>query len=216
MQDVAYSRLLRRQRRDLHRRVADVAEALYGAGDDVVDLLARHLYLGEAGAKAIDYLVRAGERAMRAVRQRGGDRPLRPCGRARRATSRVVRACGREILLALADLHDLVGDYDEAVRLYADVREATSDIRAWRGLTAAHRKRGEYEEALAVVEEAFRTEALAGADLTPLWLEQGTTLSAAGHFEEAIARARARAGGGRGARRRHLRTVARPRSLAPS
>ena len=65
VQDVAYSRLLRRQQRDLHRRVAEVAEALYGTGDDVLDLLARHLYLGEAGAKAVDYLVRAGERAKR-------------------------------------------------------------------------------------------------------------------------------------------------------
>ena len=46
VQDVAYSRLLRRQRRDLHRRVAEVAESLYGAGDDVVDLLARHCISG--------------------------------------------------------------------------------------------------------------------------------------------------------------------------
>src|SRR5437667_8529841 len=45
VQDVAYSRLLRRHRRDLHRRVAEVAEALYGAGDDVIDLLARQLSL---------------------------------------------------------------------------------------------------------------------------------------------------------------------------
>src|SRR5207245_11595450 len=63
VQDVAYVRLLRRQQRTLHRRVAEVAEALYGSGDDVVELLSRHLYLGEAEAKAIDYLVRAGERA---------------------------------------------------------------------------------------------------------------------------------------------------------
>ncbi|MDX6411689.1 MAG: hypothetical protein QOE91_1205, partial [Gaiellaceae bacterium] len=65
VQDTAYSRILRRHRRNLHRKVADVAEALYGAGDDSIDLLARHLYLGEAGAKALDYLVRAGERAKR-------------------------------------------------------------------------------------------------------------------------------------------------------
>ena len=63
--DVAYARLLRRQQRSLHRRVAEVAEALHGSGDDVVDLLARHLYLGEAGTKAIEDLARAGERAAR-------------------------------------------------------------------------------------------------------------------------------------------------------
>ena len=65
VQDVAYSRLLRR-----HGAICTVVwprspRRLYGAGDDVLDLLARHLYLGEAGAKAIDYLVRAGERARR-------------------------------------------------------------------------------------------------------------------------------------------------------
>jgi adenylate cyclase len=185
VQDVAYSRLLRRQRRDLHRRVAEVAETLYGAGDDVLDLLARHLYLGEAGAKAVDYLVRAGERARRLY---ANEEAIVHFARAAELAERDSQSSQlrTEILLSLADLRDLVGDYDDAVRLYADVREQTSDIRAWRGLTAAHRKRGEYERALAVVEEAFRTEALAGVDFTPLWLEQGTTLSVAGHFDAAI------------------------------
>ena len=185
VQDVAYSRLLRRQRRDLHRRVAEVAETLYGAGDDVLELLARHLYLGEAGAKAIDYLVRAGERARRLY---ANEEAILHFGRAAELTEREPSSPEQriEILLSLADLHDLVGNYDEALRLYAEVRETTSDIRAFRGLTAAYRKRGEYEQALAVVEDALRTEALAGVDFTPLWLEQGTTLSAAGHFDEAI------------------------------
>ncbi len=186
VQDVAYSRLLRRQRRDLHRRVAELAESLYGAGDDVVDLLARHLYLGEAGTKAIDYLVRAGDRARLLY---ANEEAIVHFTRAAELVDREPELSDRraEILLALADLRDLVGEYDEAIRLYAAVREqAPADVRAWQGLTAAHRKRGEYEEALAVVDAAIGTEALAGADLTPLWLEQGTTLSAAGHFDGAI------------------------------
>ena len=60
MQDVAYSRLLRRRQQEIHRKVADTAERLYGAGDDVIDLLARHLYLGKAGEKAVGFLRRAG------------------------------------------------------------------------------------------------------------------------------------------------------------
>lgn len=185
VQDVAYSRLLRRQRRDLHLRVAEAAEAMYGAGDDVVDLLARHLYLGEAGTKAVDYLVRAGERA-RALY--ANEEAIVHLGRAAELVAKEPGTDARrtEISLALADLHDLVGRYEEAIRLYEGVREATSDLRAWRGLAAAHRKRGEYERALAVVDEAMRQEALAGADFTSLWLEQGATLSTAGHFDEAI------------------------------
>ena len=108
VQDVAYARLLRRQRRDLHRQVADVAEAMYGSGDDVVDLLARHLYLGEAGAKAIDYLVRAGERALGLY---ANEEAIVHFGRAAELADREPDENERrlEIQLALADLHDLVG-----------------------------------------------------------------------------------------------------------
>jgi class 3 adenylate cyclase/tetratricopeptide (TPR) repeat protein len=184
-QDVAYSRLLRRQRRDLHRRVAEVAETLYGAGDDVLDLLARHLYLGEAGAKAIDYLVRAGERARRLY---ANAEAIVHFSRAAELSEQAPAESEQqtEILLSLADLHDLVGDYDEAIRLYTDVRDRNSDLRAWHGLAAALRKRGEFEQALAVVDEAIRSEALAGLDMTSLRLELGTALSASGRVEEAI------------------------------
>lgn len=185
VQDVAYSRLLRRQRRDLHRRVAEVAEAMYGVGDDVVELLARHLYLGEAGEKAIDYLVRAGERARNLY---ANEEAIVHLERAAELVAKESDSDARaaEIRLALGDLHDLVGRYDEAILLYEEVRAATSDLRSWQGLAAAYRKRGEYEQALAVVDEAIATESLAGLDLTPLWLEQGTTLSAAGHVEHAV------------------------------
>jgi hypothetical protein len=37
-----------------------------------------------------------------------------------------------------------------------------------------------------VVEDAFRTLQLTGADLRRLWLEQGWTLSLSGHDDEAI------------------------------
>ena len=152
--DVAYSRLLRRQRRDLHRRVADVAEALYGAGDDVVELLARHLYLGEAGAKAFDYLVRAGERALHLY---ANEEAIVHFTRAEELVEGEPAESGRRFnLLSLADLHDLVGDYDESVRLYRGrLRDATSDGPRLVRSRRTHRKRGEYEEARAVVDEGF-------------------------------------------------------------
>ncbi len=91
-----------------------------------------------------------------------------------------------EIRLSLADLHELVGSYDDALALYEEVRAETGHVDAWRGMASTLRRLGEYERALAVVDEAFRTEALRGADLAPLWLEQGWTLSVAGHLQEAI------------------------------
>ena len=177
VQEVAYSRLLRRQRRDLHARVADAAEALYGSGDDVVDLLARHRYLGEA-PNAVEYLARAGARAKRLFANAEAIEHL----------SRAAELAPEDpaIKLELADLHELVGDYEDALRLYRDVRAATGDVRAWRGIASTLRRQGEYEAALELVDEAFHSEELQGADLAPLWLEQGWTLSVSGRFDQAI------------------------------
>jgi adenylate cyclase len=185
VQEVAYSRLLRRHRRDLHRRVAEAAEALYGARDDVIDLLARHLYLGEAGTKAVDYLVRAGERAKRLY---ANEEAIVHFGRAAEVAEKEPELAERlvDILLELADLHDLGGDYEEALGLYMEIRKRWNDVRAWRGTAAVLRKQGEYEQALAVVNEAFGDSVLRDSDLTPLWLEQGWTLSVMGRFDQAI------------------------------
>jgi class 3 adenylate cyclase/tetratricopeptide (TPR) repeat protein len=185
IQDVAYSRLLRRKRRDLHRRVAEVAEAMYGAGDEIIDLLARHLYLGEAGAKAIDYLVRAGERARRLFANEEAILHFQRAAEVAAADPMVAERLP-EIQLSLADLHDFVGAYDEAMKLYAGVRDATSDVRAWSGMVSTLQKQGRYEEALGIANEAFTHEELKGADLTPLWLEQGRCLAVSGRVNQAI------------------------------
>ena len=92
-----------------------------------------------------------------------------------------------EILLELADLHDLVGDYDEAFRLYTEVARALARRSCLAGDGRGPPEAGGVtNEALAVVEEAFTDPALAGSDLTPLWLEQGWSLSVMGRFDQAI------------------------------
>jgi adenylate cyclase len=182
VQDVAYDRLLRRRKRELHARVAAAAERLYGSGDDTVDLLARHLYL--AGAEnAFDYLLRAGRRAARLF---ANQEAILHLGRALELSTD-----DHELQLELAGLHELVGGYEIALDLFTGVRDATGDVRAWRGLTATLRKRGDYERALAEANKAFHDDRLRGSDLTPLWLEQAWTLSVAGHPGEAISVARA-------------------------
>ncbi len=185
VQDVAYSRLLRRRRRDLHRQVAEVAEAMYGAGDEIIDLLARHLYLGEAGAKAIHYLIRAGERARRLF---ANDEAILHFQHAAELAAGDESVADRlpAINLSLADLHEFVGAYEEAMKLYGTVRDATSDIRAWSGMVSTLQKQGRYEEALEVANDAFTHEELKGADLTVLWLEQGRCLAIAGRVNQAI------------------------------
>jgi adenylate cyclase len=184
VQEVAYSRILRKHRRDTHRRTAAAAEALYGAGDDTIALLARHLYLGEAGSKAVEYLLRAGRRSQALY---ANEEALLHLSRAAEVTRSLGETNGAltEILLDLADVHDLIGDYDEALDLYDEVRRETGEIRAWHGLASAHRRRGEYEAALAVVNQGIASEELRGQDLAPLWLEAGWSLSLLGRLDQA-------------------------------
>ena len=184
VQDAAYSRLLRRRRRELHLHVAEAAEELYGAGDHVIDLLARHRYLG-GDRKAVDYLLRAGKRSKAFF---ANEEAIVHFGRAvelaRRAPERASEL--PEIQLELADLHELVGDYDAARELYEEVRASSGDIRAWRGLAATYRKLGEYQEALHMLDEAIAADELRDVDLTPLWLESGWTLALSGRYDQAI------------------------------
>jgi adenylate cyclase len=185
VQDTAYARILRRDRRDLHGKVADVAEALYGAGDNAIDLLARHLYLGEAGAKALEYLIRAGERARRLF---ANDEAILHLQRAAEVAASSPDLSGGlpEIQLGIADLQELVGAYGDALELYSAVRDSTGDVRAWAGLASTLRKQGKYTEALGVIDEAFSRDELKGVDTTALWLEQGWTLSVSGRFSQAV------------------------------
>ena len=179
VQDVAYSRLLRRQRRDLHRRVAEAAEEMFGAGDDVIELLARHLYLGEGGPKAVEYLVRAGARA----------KHLFANEEAIVHFQHVVELAPErtELQLELADLYELVGKYDSALDGYGAIRDSRpSEVQAWAGMASTLRKRGAYDQALEVVEDALRSSDLRVGDLSPIRLQQGWTLSVAGRFDEAI------------------------------
>jgi tetratricopeptide (TPR) repeat protein len=177
VQDAAYSRLLRKRRRELHLRVAEAAEALYGSGEHVIDLLARHLYLG-GSPLAQEYLVRAGTRARRLF---ANEEAILHFERARE-----LAPDDDEVALALAELYELVGRYDDALTLYGDVRDRTSDVRAWAGMAATLRKQGSYDDSLAVVNQALATPSLRGADLVPLWIENSWTLAVSGHYEQAI------------------------------
>jgi class 3 adenylate cyclase/tetratricopeptide (TPR) repeat protein len=63
-QEAAYDSLLRRKRRDLHRRVAEALERVFPERiDEQLGLLAHHWERARVAEKAIDYLRRAGEQA---------------------------------------------------------------------------------------------------------------------------------------------------------
>lgn len=63
LQEVAYSRLLRRSRKAIHQRVAEAILQVNGDADEVMDALARHLAQGARGPAALTASWRAATRA---------------------------------------------------------------------------------------------------------------------------------------------------------
>ena len=188
VQEVAYGRILRRHRRDLHRRVVEVAEQLYGAEDEVIDLLARHAYLGETGAQAIDYLTRAGDRSRRIFANDQAVLHFRHAAEVAESDPAQQGLAGRvaALRLAVAELEDLMGEFDEASRLYEEVRTSSGAVEAWKGLASIARRRGDAEGALRQIDEAFSNESLVGLDLTPLWVERVIALVSESRYFDAI------------------------------
>lgn len=186
VQEVAYSRLLRKQKKQLHREVAVIAEELYGAGDDTIDLLARHLYLGGGGPKAIDYLVRAGNRSKRLFANEEAILHFSHAAELARADKTGSRDRLDEILLQLGDLHEIRGQYEDAAALYAEVRDTSGHVRAWAGLASSLRSRGEYDQALGLLDQAFERDTWAREDAALLWHEKGWLLARQARFGEAI------------------------------
>jgi tetratricopeptide (TPR) repeat protein len=161
----------------------ETAERMYGRGDEVIDLLARHAYLGETGAKAIDYLSQAGDRSRRIF---ANDQAIVHFRRAVEVAEKDVTEEVPGLKLALAELEDLVGEFEEAARLYDEVRSATCDVEAWKGLASIARRRGDAEGALQLIDEAFFTETLASKDLAPLWVERAKALINEGRYLDAV------------------------------
>ena len=183
VQEVAYERLLRRQRRELHLRVADAVEVLYGTDDDDIDLLARHLWQARAGLRAVQALRQA------AVRSRGlfaNEAALRDLRRAAEIAAETPEAASllAGLRLERAELEELIGDYEHAAEGYRDVATATGDLRAWRGAASVARKTGRYDQALAILDEALE-QLGPEADRREVWLERAATLTFSGHFAEA-------------------------------
>ena len=179
--DVAYGRLLRRDRRQLHRRVAQAAEELWGSGDDVLDRLAHHLWLARAGVKAIEVLTRAGERSRRLF---ANEAAILQLERAIELAEGNPRAEGRlgTLCLELAAVEELTGRYDGALQHYGQARDRTGDAQAWRGMASVLRATGDAAAALDVLDGA-------SLQLHPvpasLWLERARVMAAEGDFAKA-------------------------------
>lgn len=183
VQEVAYGRLLKRHRRDLHRHVVEVAERQYGSGDDVIDLLARHSYLGDMGTAAIDYLTRAADRSRRIFANDQAIQHFRRAVEVAEATNSAPDLVN-QLLVEVAELEHLRGEYHVALRLYEQLVETMGEPKAWLGLASTLRTLGEYPEAVGVLDRAFAVVGRTSPTSVPLWAELGHTLFNLGKQED--------------------------------
>jgi class 3 adenylate cyclase/tetratricopeptide (TPR) repeat protein len=119
-QDVAYSSLLLQRRRELHRRIGAALEEVYADRlSEQYELLAYHFERGDAPAKAVDYLAKAGAKAQRTYLNH-------EAGRLCRAALSVLKTVPTAIPDAdtrartSAELHERLGDVGHFTGNYAD------------------------------------------------------------------------------------------------
>lgn len=187
VQEVVYNRLLRRRRKDLHRDIGAGIESLYGTGDDVISSIARHRWLA-GDPTAVSALRRAAELA------RGVFANSEAILHFTRALDLVPDEERADLCVEIGDLYDLCGRYDEAYAMHEQVRALRpTDVRGWAGSATALVKRGDYDGALRLLDDALsRTGSGTGDwDVVVLRVEQGWALSGAGRYAEALAALRA-------------------------
>jgi class 3 adenylate cyclase/pimeloyl-ACP methyl ester carboxylesterase len=140
--DVAYESLLRQRRRALHRRAGEVIEELYADRlPEFYETLAWHYVHGEDWAKAVDYLLKAADKARSHYAYSEATRfcteAIEILDRHGRTTEEKVRA-----LEAFADLESLQGRLEPANEAY-DRALAVADEPAGRRIANKRHRPGE-------------------------------------------------------------------------
>jgi class 3 adenylate cyclase/tetratricopeptide (TPR) repeat protein len=182
VQEVAYSRVLRRHARELHLHIADEIELTDGSDGDNGDVLADHLYRADAGERAVNQLLRCAQRAEGVF---ANDTAILHLRRARELVLRADEAApsATELTLRLADLSRQVGAYADAGELYRLLLDGAAAVRAACGLAASLRTQGHYRDALAVL-DAARPEI--PTEHAAVSLERGCCLMVADSFRAAM------------------------------
>ena len=179
--DVAYSTLLLERRKALHRIVAAAIEELYADRlPEQYEALAHHYYEGQEWEKALDYLVKAGEKAAASyANQEALDyyaRALDVCERLGDAAIETASAVAER----RGFVNETVGDFRGAIADFERMLDAARSLgdRRLEGVALAHRGGEELFEhdfeaaeetltaAMAVAEEGFDDVRL----LASLWL----------------------------------------------
>ena len=152
-----YEALSYRRRRDIHGRIGGLLET-FAEGDERAGLLATHFDLAEAHDKAWTYAVVAGDRANRLYANVDA---LHFYQLALGHAQRLNELAGAEraaVAESLADVHERLGELDEAAAVYAVARgfsESEAVIaRLWRKAGVLHVHQSRYSSALRLYTKA--------------------------------------------------------------
>ncbi len=126
--EVAYESLLYAERRDLHRKIARSIEARRRAHvDEHVEVLAEHYTLAEDWLRALEYHLKAGERAQAIY---ANEDALHRYRKALEIAQHVPDSLNEQLTAheGLGDTHQLIGRYDEALESYEQARALLNEM----------------------------------------------------------------------------------------
>jgi tetratricopeptide (TPR) repeat protein len=169
IQDVAYNSLLIQRRKELHRAVAEAIEELYmDRLTEHYEELAHHYERGEMWEKALEYLVKAGQKTQQAYANREAlahyNRALTVCERlgdsVNPATLMTIHAGKGEAHFILSECPFAVEAYRSMLRAARQIGDHSKEAEALYQISESAYMAHEFDQALAYADQA-KTVALA-------------------------------------------------------
>jgi len=179
----AYEGLSFAVRREIHGRVGEALERRVGDAEDLAALLSLHFFEAGVFDKAWGYSVAAGDAAR--AKHANIDAATfyeRALAAAAELTPDPIAVAG--VSESLGDVRELAARYDEADAAYLQSLELAPSPRLARKRAIVGERRGRYEDALALIDEAYAAPELAPGERVALELQRAILLYRQGKIDE--------------------------------
>jgi predicted ATPase/class 3 adenylate cyclase len=179
----AYEGLSFAVRREIHRRVGEALERRVDDAEDLAALLSLHFFEGGVFDKAWGYSVAAGDAA------RAKHANVDAATFYERALAAAAELTPDPIAVAavsesLGDVRELAARYDEADAAYLQSLELAPSPRLARKRAIVGERRGRYEDALALIDDAYAAPQLESGERVALELQRAILLYRQGKIDE--------------------------------
>jgi predicted ATPase len=192
-QQVAYETLLRRQRREYHRRVAECIQELYADRlEEQFERLAYHYASAELWPQALDYHIKFAHQAQlryansKAAKHYQHAWEIVEAGRAGdRETQRLLHEAQGNLDLLAGDYQQAVSHYDTALAL---AQELSQRARLLRKIGNTFQRWGKYEQGTHYLERGLEAAAAIGygPELAALYTGLGQIHHRQGNYQQAV------------------------------